>query len=157
MDLKLVGDSTMLLLVISTIHNSHCSHWSDLIWSDLFCHNHTLPVKCLSLLYEPYRSHRFLGYNNSLLIGFQGYNNFPLFGFHGYELCIRCLIMAHVESSHKLLTYLRSWALLEEPPIVWPLKNFPEFYGTRRFNTMFTSSPEPSTGPHKLQITKCSG
>jgi hypothetical protein len=37
-----------------------------------------------------------------------------------------------------LLTYPRSWALLEEPPIVQPLKNFPAFYGTRKFNTVFT-------------------
>jgi hypothetical protein len=37
-----------------------------------------------------------------------------------------------------LLTYLRSWALLEEPLIGQPLKNFPEFYGTRRFITVFT-------------------
>jgi hypothetical protein len=37
-----------------------------------------------------------------------------------------------------ILTYLRSWALLEEPPIVQPLKNFPAFYGTRRFNNVFT-------------------
>jgi hypothetical protein len=37
-----------------------------------------------------------------------------------------------------LLTSSRSWALLEEPPIVQPLKNFPAFYGTRRFNTVFT-------------------
>jgi hypothetical protein len=36
------------------------------------------------------------------------------------------------------LTYLRSWALLEKPPIVQPLKSFPAFYGTRRFNTLFT-------------------
>jgi hypothetical protein len=34
-----------------------------------------------------------------------------------------------------LLTYL-----LKEPPIVQPLKNFPPFYGTRRFNTVFTRS-----------------
>jgi hypothetical protein len=32
-----------------------------------------------------------------------------------------------------LLTYLRSWALLEKLPIVQPLKNFPAFYGTRSF------------------------
>jgi hypothetical protein len=38
----------------------------------------------------------------------------------------------------RILTYLRSWALLEEPPIVQPLKNFPAFYGTRMFNTVFT-------------------
>jgi hypothetical protein len=37
-----------------------------------------------------------------------------------------------------ILTYLRSWALLEEPLIVQPLKNFPAFYETRRFNTVFT-------------------
>jgi hypothetical protein len=37
-----------------------------------------------------------------------------------------------------ILTYSRSWALLEEPPIVQPLKKFPAFYGTRRFNTEFT-------------------
>jgi hypothetical protein len=37
-----------------------------------------------------------------------------------------------------LLTYSRSWALLEKSPIVQPLKNFLAFYGTRRFNTVFT-------------------
>jgi hypothetical protein len=37
-----------------------------------------------------------------------------------------------------LLTYLWSGALLEELPIVQPLKNSPAFYGTRRFNTVFT-------------------
>jgi hypothetical protein len=36
------------------------------------------------------------------------------------------------------LTYLRSWALLEELSIVQPLKNPPAFYATRRFNTVFT-------------------
>jgi hypothetical protein len=35
-------------------------------------------------------------------------------------------------------TYLRSWVLLEEPLIRQPLKNFPAFHGTRRFNTVFT-------------------
>jgi hypothetical protein len=37
-----------------------------------------------------------------------------------------------------LLTYLRSWALLEGSSIVQPLKKFPAFYGTRRFNAVFT-------------------
>jgi hypothetical protein len=37
-----------------------------------------------------------------------------------------------------LLTYLQSWALLEKPPIVQLLKNFPVFYGTRKFITVFT-------------------
>jgi hypothetical protein len=39
---------------------------------------------------------------------------------------------------HTVYTYLRSWALLEEPPIGQPLKNFPAFHGTRRLNTVFT-------------------
>jgi hypothetical protein len=30
------------------------------------------------------------------------------------------------------------WALLEKPPVLHPLKNFPTFYGTRRFITVFT-------------------
>jgi hypothetical protein len=42
-----------------------------------------------------------------------------------------------VRSFH-LLTHLRSWALLEKLPIVQQLKNFPAFYGTRRFITVFT-------------------
>jgi hypothetical protein len=33
---------------------------------------------------------------------------------------------------------LRSWALLEEPPIMQPLKNFQAFHGTQRFNIVFT-------------------
>jgi hypothetical protein len=37
-----------------------------------------------------------------------------------------------------LLTYLWRWALLEEEPILQLLKNFPAFYGTRRFITVFT-------------------
>jgi hypothetical protein len=37
-----------------------------------------------------------------------------------------------------LYTHSRSWALLEKPPIVQPLKNLPQFYGTRRFITVFT-------------------
>jgi hypothetical protein len=31
-----------------------------------------------------------------------------------------------------------SWALLEKPPVAQLLKNFPTFYGTRRFITVFT-------------------
>jgi hypothetical protein len=36
------------------------------------------------------------------------------------------------------LTHSGSSALLEELPIVQPLKKFPAFYGTRRFFTVFT-------------------
>jgi hypothetical protein len=37
-----------------------------------------------------------------------------------------------------LLIYLQSWALLEKVSIMQPLENFPAFYGTRRFITVFT-------------------
>jgi hypothetical protein len=37
-----------------------------------------------------------------------------------------------------LLTYSWSWAPLEKLPIVQLLKNFPTFYGTRRFITALT-------------------
>jgi hypothetical protein len=46
------------------------------------------------------------------------------------ETCIR-----------QVLIYLRSWALLEKLPIVQPLRNFPAFYGTRRFITNVHKSP----------------
>jgi hypothetical protein len=36
------------------------------------------------------------------------------------------------------LTHSRSAALLEKPPVVQQLKNFPAFYGTQRFITVFT-------------------
>jgi hypothetical protein len=39
------------------------------------------------------------------------------------------------------LTHSWSWALLEKLPIVQLLKNFPAFYGTRRFITVFTRAP----------------
>jgi hypothetical protein len=43
------------------------------------------------------------------------------------------------------LTHSWSWDLLEKRPVVQLLKNFPAFYGTRRF---ITWSQEPSTGPY---------
>jgi hypothetical protein len=43
-----------------------------------------------------------------------------------------------IKVNNIILTYSRSSALLDEPPIVQPLKNFTAFYGTRRFNTVFT-------------------
>jgi hypothetical protein len=39
-----------------------------------------------------------------------------------------------------LITHSRSWALLEEPPIVQPLMNLPAFYGARKFITAFTKA-----------------
>jgi hypothetical protein len=37
-----------------------------------------------------------------------------------------------------IITHSWSWALLGKPPIMQPLENFPAFYGTRRFITVFT-------------------
>jgi hypothetical protein len=36
------------------------------------------------------------------------------------------------------VTHSLSWAILEKPPIVQLLKNFPAFYGTRKFISVFT-------------------
>jgi hypothetical protein len=60
-----------------------------------------------------------------------------------------------------LITYSRSWALLEEPQIVQPLKNFQAFCRTRRFNTVFTralhwslswATSIQSTPPHLISL-----
>jgi hypothetical protein len=51
------------------------------------------------------------------------------------------VFMLHKNQSAKLTKLTSwSWALLEEPPIVRPLKSFPAFYGTRKFRTVFTKS-----------------
>jgi hypothetical protein len=61
---------------------------------------------------------------------------------HTFILCVALELEQGTkiyESTHTyLFTYLRSWALLEELSIVQPFKNSPVFYGTRRFNTVFT-------------------
>jgi hypothetical protein len=44
-----------------------------------------------------------------------------------------------------LITHSWSQDLLEKPPVVQLLKNFPAFFGNRRFITMFT---KPSTAPY---------
>jgi hypothetical protein len=44
-----------------------------------------------------------------------------------------------------LLTYLRSWALIEKLPIEQPLKNFPVIFEPEG---SLPSSQEPSTGPY---------
>jgi hypothetical protein len=52
---------------------------------------------------------------------------------------LRMYAIGHLASDKWLaFTHSRSWALLEKLPIVEPLKNFPAFYGTQRFITMFT-------------------
>jgi hypothetical protein len=44
---------------------------------------------------------------------------------------------AETSTIHQL-NHSRIWALPEKPSVVQPLKNFPEFYGTWRFITVFT-------------------
>jgi hypothetical protein len=59
------------------------------------------------------------------------------------------------------LTHSRSWSLLEKPQVVHLLKNFPAFYGTRKFITMSTRTLHWSifwarsihTIPHYLTYT----
>jgi hypothetical protein len=58
---------------------------------------------------------------------------------HGSDLCtFHDAISIAVEVVEVRVTYSWSWALLEKPPILQLLKNFPAFYGTRRFITVFT-------------------
>jgi hypothetical protein len=56
----------------------------------------------------------------------------------GHKNIILVRLISEIVFHTYILTYLRSWALLEKLPILQPLKNFPKFYGTRRFNTVFT-------------------
>jgi hypothetical protein len=58
-----------------------------------------------------------------------------------------------------LLAYLRNWTLLEKLPMVQPLKNFPAFYGTRRFTTVSTRAlhwswarPTQSIPSHSISL-----
>jgi hypothetical protein len=46
--------------------------------------------------------------------------------------------VSSVPPSNASLTHSWRWARLEKPPIVQLLKNFPAFYGIRRFITRFT-------------------
>jgi hypothetical protein len=58
----------------------------------------------------------------------------------GETVAVYCEI--HTQHKNTLCGHNHSlscrWALLEEPPIVQLLKNFPAFYGTRRFITVLT-------------------
>jgi hypothetical protein len=51
---------------------------------------------------------------------------------------LKCISQKTVMVCVHFLTHSWSWALLEKLPIVQLLKNFPAFYGTRRFITVFT-------------------
>jgi hypothetical protein len=54
-----------------------------------------------------------------------------------YLLKLSTINVWAVTITHSLTRSWR-WAILEKLPIVQPLKNFPAFYGTRRFITAFT-------------------
>jgi hypothetical protein len=51
---------------------------------------------------------------------------------------LAAILIRSIKNVSSARGYSRSCALLEEPPVVQPLKNFPAFYGTRNFNTVFT-------------------
>jgi hypothetical protein len=56
-------------------------------------------------------------------------------GEHFQELVYILTVLFHTDSLTHSLMELR---LLKKLPIVQPLKNFPAFYGTRKFITAFT-------------------
>jgi hypothetical protein len=49
-----------------------------------------------------------------------------------------CIYHTQIIDKWDSLTHSWSWALLEKPPIVQLLKDFPAFYESRRFITVFT-------------------
>jgi hypothetical protein len=75
--------------------------------------------------------------------GFQTVRNLRItvcykYEIYGYGLMLRmsCTWSSHRNRSPTSSSW--SWALFEKPPIVQLLNNFPAFYGTRRFITVFT-------------------
>jgi hypothetical protein len=51
-------------------------------------------------------------------------------------LLLQRVLMCSYSPQNKLTSW--NWALLEKPPVAQLLKNFPAFYGTRKFITVFT-------------------
>jgi hypothetical protein len=63
------------------------------------------------------------------------------------SLIISGELLFSFETWKYLFTHSWSWALLEKLPIVQPLKNFPAFYGTRRFLSFWPSHQYPICVP----------
>jgi hypothetical protein len=65
--------------------------------------------------------------------------------YYWYLIVSRCCILQECANARESryrekvtkITNFMSWVLLEKPPVAQLLKNFPTFYGTRRFITMF--------------------
>jgi hypothetical protein len=57
-----------------------------------------------------------------------------------HDFCSQIFLINFLLDNRILNTHSWSWALLENPAIVQLLQNFPAFYGTRRFITMFTKA-----------------
>jgi hypothetical protein len=75
------------------------------------------------------------------------YNTFGLYSrktinlnlwFHIFLLSLNTKNIHDVHMLFDIVHHSRIWALLAKPPIVQLLKNFPAFYGTQRFITVFT-------------------
>jgi hypothetical protein len=60
-------------------------------------------------------------------------------GIYAICMCYKDYFHYKCGNLNMVILFTHSWsrALLEKPPIVQLLKNFPSFYGTRRFSTMF--------------------
>jgi hypothetical protein len=76
-------------------------------------------------------SHVFLKRGNSLVCIRTRQRNWP-------RNSTKRLNQYSTDIRNSYLTHSSSWALLEKPPIVQLLQNFPAFYGKRRFITAFT-------------------
>jgi hypothetical protein len=65
----------------------------------------------------------------------------PLYNAKSFPQLTHNFRTAHsIGNRYTKCTYLQTWALLDKPPIVLPLKNFPAIYGTRRYITVLTKA-----------------
>jgi hypothetical protein len=103
------------------MHGRQIFNLSDELHSANNCHNNTSPLE-LQIFSDAGKESKLNSWIELLLGFFNEHYIAPLYTFY----------------AQNYITYLLSWALLEKPPIVQLLKNFPAFYGTRRYITVFT-------------------
>jgi hypothetical protein len=124
--------------------------WAKLMWLLIFTEiSGTYTTECSALTLASIMNYRY-SLTTRLQLGTADGCSHPVVKTHtlktinsNQKLDCQFSVPVHISVSHPILytyifTYSWSWALREEPLIGHPLKNFPAFHGTRRFNTVFT-------------------
>jgi hypothetical protein len=94
-----------------------------------------LPSRCLAMdVYSDF-SIPVIGRHVTILIGLCAFHQYRMWSFNSVLVFI---VFLNYYKGISLITHSWSRALLEKPPIVQLLENFPAFYGTRRSITAFT-------------------